>query len=65
RRRALRGRLGSIKRLCLPHFSAPPLFAALLDRRRGGRFTLRPAARGSGRGSGQLPEVGPATGIVV
>ena len=30
--------------LCLPHFSAPSVFAALLDRRRGGRFAIRPAA---------------------
>ncbi|MFP4003187.1 MAG: glycoside hydrolase family 15 protein [Alphaproteobacteria bacterium] len=41
---ALISRQGSVDWLCLPHFSAPPLFAALLDRHRGGRFALRPAS---------------------
>lgn len=33
---------GSLEWLCLPHFSAPSVFAALLDRQRGGFFTVQP-----------------------
>ncbi len=34
---------GSMDWLCLPHFSGPAVFAALIDRERGGYFAVHPA----------------------
>ena len=42
---ALVSRSGSIDWLCWPHFSAPSLFAAILDSERGGRFAITPAGK--------------------
>jgi GH15 family glucan-1,4-alpha-glucosidase len=39
---ALVSRAGSIDWLCLPHFSGPSIFAALVDQKRGGRFAIEP-----------------------
>ena len=41
---ALVSRAGSIEWLCWPHFHSPSMFAAILDRERGGRFRVAPAA---------------------
>jgi GH15 family glucan-1,4-alpha-glucosidase len=42
---ALISRDGSLDWLCLPHFSGPSVFAALLDPTRGGRFAVQPRGR--------------------
>jgi GH15 family glucan-1,4-alpha-glucosidase len=42
---ALVSRAGAIEWLCLPHFSAPSVFAAILDRASGGVFAISPERR--------------------
>ena len=39
---ALVGLNGSIDWFCYPHFDSPSVFAAVLDEKRGGRFSIRP-----------------------
>ncbi len=42
---ALISKDGAIEWLCFPHFSGPSVFAAILDRERGGHFSVRPRGR--------------------
>src|SRR3954464_1199086 len=39
---ALVGIHGSIDWYCYPHFDSPSIFGAILDDRKGGRFSIRP-----------------------
>lgn len=45
---ALVDRSGSVVWCCLPRFDAEPVFGALLDEKDGGRFSVAPAAGGTG-----------------
>src|SRR5688500_10522509 len=42
---ALVSKYGSIDWCCLPEFDSPAIFAALLDRGKGGYFSISPAGR--------------------
>ena len=42
---ALVSRTGAIDWFCMPHFSGPSVFAAILDRKRGGTFSICPIGR--------------------
>ena len=67
---ALVNRSGGIDWLCLPHFSGPAVFSALLDRRWGGHFTVVPTGPATARRrhleSTNVPETtfSTATGIL-
>src|SRR5581483_934733 len=53
---ALVGMDGSIDFMCFPEFDSPTIFAALLDRQRGGRFQIAPVSEDFKRRQYYLPE---------
>jgi hypothetical protein len=53
---ALVGKEGSIDFMSFPSFDSPTIFAALLDRRRGGRFSIAPDLSGSAQKQLHVPD---------
>jgi GH15 family glucan-1,4-alpha-glucosidase len=53
---ALVGTDGSIDFMSFPHFDSPTLFAALLDERKGGHFSISPVVRGARQKQMYLPD---------
>src|ERR1043166_6776155 len=53
---ALVGVDGSIDFMCFPQFDSPTIFAALLDRQKGGRFYLAPCMNDARHKQLYLPE---------
>src|SRR5258708_2156369 len=53
---ALVGRDGSIDFMCFPKYDSPTIFAALLDRVKGGRFLLAPDLEGAKHTQCYLPD---------
>src|SRR5262245_9473842 len=53
---ALVGLSGSIDYMCFPRYDSPSVFAAPLDRNKGGRFQLAPVLEGARHGQLYLPD---------